>query len=103
MSPRFISEALVPGGVFDAAPVTRGEPALPARFAWHAEVLRVCALRRAWRSTKTDRGDVYLKRHWFELELEDGRNAVVYFDRQGRRGEPRWWLYTLEDPPETQG
>jgi hypothetical protein len=95
VSQRFVSEAIVPGGDFDVATMARGEPGLPGLFVWREETLRVAALRRTWRSTKTDRGDVYVKRHWFEVLLADGRSAVVYFERQARRGESRWWLYTI--------
>ncbi|MFN2459517.1 MAG: DUF6504 family protein [Candidatus Velthaea sp.] len=55
------------------------------------------AMTRARRSTRTDHGDVYLARHWYEIECADGRRAVVYFDRQARAGAARWWLYTLEE------
>jgi hypothetical protein len=95
VSLQFVSEALVPAGDFEADPLERGEPGLPPAFVWRGAELRVAELRRTWRSTKTDRGDVYLKRHWFEVLLADGRTAVVYFERQARRGAPRWWLYTL--------
>ncbi len=93
---RFVSEALsasadhVPTGA-----LSRGEPPLPREFAWRDERLIVRDVVRTWRSTVTDRGDVYLAKHWFELALEDGRVAVVYFDRKSRRSEARWWLYTL--------
>jgi hypothetical protein len=91
-----ISEPLEPGDEFvDSAALSAGEPPLPRRFRWrHSEVV-VATVVRAWRSTKTDRGDTYLKRHWFEVETTDGRTAVVYFDRQARRGAARWWLYTI--------
>jgi len=45
---------------------------------------------------KMDRGETYLARHWYELALAGGRRAVVYFDRHARRGQSRWWLYTIE-------
>ncbi len=50
-----------------------------------------------WRSTKNDRGDDYLAKHWYEIVTADGRSAVVYFDRKARRGQPRWWLHSLSD------
>ncbi len=92
----FVSEALTPlDGVHDADGPARGEPAVPLAFRWHDEQLDVEAVNRTWRSTKDDRGDTYLKRHWYEVRLRDGRVAVIYFDRGARRGTPRWWLYTL--------
>jgi hypothetical protein len=95
----FVSEAIVPtGNLFDADGPGAGEPALPASFRWHDELLQIDAVRRTWRSTKDDRGDTYLKRHWYEAALSDGRIAVIYFDRGARRGAPRWWLYTITGP-----
>jgi hypothetical protein len=103
VSLRFVSEAIVPGGDFDVEKLARGEPGLPEFFVWHEETLRVASLRRTWRSTKTDRGDVYVKRHWFEILLDDGKSAVVYFERQARRGTPRWWLSPIAEPGQEAG
>ena len=75
--------------------MSHGEPSLPPAFDWNGEELVVREVHKTWRSLKDDRGDTYLKRHWFEFETADGRTAVVYFDRGARRGQPRWWLYTL--------
>jgi len=59
--------------------------------------LRISAVRKTWRSFKDDRGDTYVKRHYFEIELTDGAVAVVYFERQAKRNTARWFLYTLDD------
>jgi hypothetical protein len=91
----FVGKPLVPEGALEVAALSHGEPSLPPAFILDDERLEVRALRRTWRSTKEDRGDVYLKKHWFEFETTDGRIAVVYFDRGARKGAPRWWLYTL--------
>lgn len=97
-APQFISEALrASAESIDDGALSRAEPALPAAFTWRDERLVVASVVRTWRSTNTDRGDVYLARHWYELALEDGRAAVVYFDRKSRRNQPRWWLYTISD------
>jgi hypothetical protein len=61
----FISEPIEP-----AAPSGTD---LPRAFAWRNETLDVRTVRRTWRGTKEDRGDVYLKRHWYEFETADGR------------------------------
>lgn len=90
MSRHFISEAIAPSAV-----VTSEE--LPPAFHWRDETLEVKTVRKKWRSTKEDRGDMYLKRHWFEFETGEGRIATVYFDRAAKREQPRWWLYALED------
>ena len=93
---RFVSKPIAPeGAAFDVDTMSHGEPSLPPAFRFGDELLTIGELRKTWRSTKTDRGDVYLKRHWFEFSTTDGRIAVVYFDRGARRGQPRWFLYTL--------
>jgi hypothetical protein len=96
--PHFVSEPIspVPGSV---EPSSGGEPALPAAFKWKDDELVVSSLIRTWRGTKVDRGDTYLKRHWFEFETSDNRLAVVYFDRQAKRGAARWWLYSIGTRP----
>ncbi|HEY0613806.1 MAG TPA: DUF6504 family protein [Candidatus Elarobacter sp.] len=95
--PEFVSEALAPSAeCIDTGALSRGEPPLPREFGWRGERLVVGTVRRTWRSTTTDRGDVYLARHWFEVLLADGRSAVLYFDRKSRRDRPHWWLYTIE-------
>jgi Family of unknown function (DUF6504) len=91
----FVGKAIVPEGALDVATLAQGEPSLPAAFTYGGERLEVRALRNRWRSSKDDRGDTYVKKHWFEFEAADGRIAVVYFDRSARKGAPRWWLYTL--------
>jgi len=99
MPRQFVSQPLQPiGATFDPAKMSHGEPSLPVAFEWNDQQLKIRSQIRTWRSTKTDRGDVYLARHWFELEVEDGRRAVVYFERQAPRKAPRWWLYTIEEP-----
>jgi hypothetical protein len=93
---RFVSEPLAPSDEWrDSPALSRGEPALPQRFRWHDDDLVIAGVSRTWRSTNTDRGDVYLARHWYETTLDDGRVAVIYFDRKARAGQSRWWLYTI--------
>ena len=94
----FIAKPIVPeSSAVDADGHGRMEPAPPAAFRFGEERLAVARVVRSWRSNRSDRGDVYLKKHWFEIELDDGRVAVVYFDRSARRDSPRWWLYTLDE------
>src|SRR5476649_1216178 len=93
---RFVGESIAPDASFDPVTISHGEPSLPSSFHWRNEVLGIVNTIRAWRSTKIDRGEAYLARHWYEVVLADGRKAVVYFDRHARRGKSRWWLYTIE-------
>ncbi len=95
---QFVSEPLTASAdCIDTGALSRGEPPLPKEFGWRGERFVVREIVRTWRSTTTDRGDTNLARHWYELALEDGRAAVLYFDRTSRRDQPRWWLYTLSD------
>ena len=70
---------------------------MPAVLVFEERFLNVTLVVRSWRSTKGDRGDNYLKRHWFELETAEGPRLEVYFDREARRGAPQWWLYTIDE------
>jgi hypothetical protein len=98
MGMHFISEPLEAASAsFDPEIMSQGEPSLPSAFRWRDETLAVRSTVRTWKSTKVDRGDTYVKRHWFEIDLDDGRRATVYFERQAKRGQPRWWLYTIEE------
>jgi hypothetical protein len=93
---RFISRPIEAiDAAFDNDASGRVEPALPAAFHFDDETLTVRTQLRSWRTNKDDRGDTYVKRHWFEFETADGRRAIVYFDRGAKRGAPRWWLYTI--------
>ena len=94
MSKHFISQPLLADA---GSPDGNMEPVLPEAFDWNGERLVVENVLRTWRSTKTDRGDVYLKRHWFEFVLSDGRVATVYFDRAAKPRAPHWWLYAIEE------
>ncbi|HKU80601.1 MAG TPA: DUF6504 family protein [Candidatus Tumulicola sp.] len=94
---RFVSQAIEPlgDGLFTAAIGT--EPPVPKTFVWGDRKLVVTAVLKKWRSTKDDRGDTYLKRHWFALQTACGLTIEVYYDRQARRTAPRWWLYSVVD------
>ncbi len=94
----FVSEAIVPvADAFDPRSISAGEPSLPPAFTWRGRSLQIAEVRRTWRGLKDDRGEMYLKRHYFEVALTDGAVAVVYFMRQAKRGAPRWFLYTLDE------
>lgn len=96
----FVGKALEPDGAMETATLSHGEPSLPPAFRLDGERIVVRELRKTWRSSKEDRGDVYLKKHWFEFETTDDRIAVVYFDRGAMRNKPRWWLYTISSAEE---
>ena len=94
---RFVSAAIQPTGSALASQATGSEPPVPSVFSWAGRELAVKTILRTWRSTKNDRGDNYLKRHWYEIETTDGAILQVYYDREGRRGESPWWLFTIDE------
>jgi hypothetical protein len=64
----FVGKPIVPeGGGFGVDALGRFEPVLPRIFRFGEELLTVSVVQRSWRSTKDDRGDTYLKRHWFQF------------------------------------
>ncbi len=92
---KFVGQSIAPAGDAFITPASGNEPPVPRVFRWNDRTFEVSTVLRSWRTTKTDRGDVYLKRHWFELETASGEKLEVYFDREARRAAPRWWLYTV--------
>jgi Family of unknown function (DUF6504) len=94
---RFVSRPIEPAGEGFITPASGSEPPVPRAFLWDGQTLSITAVLRTWRSTKSDRGDVYLKRHWFELRTASGQRVEVYYDRDFRRGASPWWLYTIEE------
>jgi len=97
---QFVSEPITP--VKDALDVSRmavGEPGLPRAFAWRGTRYRVAHLRSAWKESgpcRTAGREVYLRKHWYEVETTDGSVMKLYFERQSRGNtKRRWWLYTL--------
>jgi hypothetical protein len=97
---QFVSEAIEPrAGSFDTIAMARGEAGVPGEFIWRGTAYTVEELLASWKGTKTDRGEVYLKRHWFRVRVSGGQRMVIYCERQatpGRSPKRRWWLYTIE-------
>jgi len=96
----FVGEAILPAaGSFDATAMARGEPGVPKSFTWRGKEYVVARVRSAWKSTGKDRGEVYLRRHWFEVETETGERMTIYCERQAKnlkKPKARWWLYAVE-------
>lgn len=98
MMRRFASAALTPLGDGFITTADGSAPPIPNVFSWKEGEFHVTRVLRSWRSTKTDRGDTYLKRHWFELETAERQRIEVYYDREARKGASHWWLYTIVSP-----
>jgi hypothetical protein len=93
---KFVSRPLVVAGDGFVMPASGSQPPVPRAFLWDDRTLVITAVLRSWRSTKGDRGDTYLKRHWFELETACGLRLEVYYDREARRGTSPWWIHTVQ-------
>ena len=44
-------------------------------------------------------GQVYLRRHWFEVRTDKGMIWTLYCLRQAKKGGQRWWLYKADQEP----
>jgi len=111
--PKLISEAILPlAGTSDPAAMSRGEPGLPAAFTWRGRTFSITVCRRTWKQLRPESGggELYLRRHYYLLEMEDGREWTVYCLRHpprpggSGRGEKsdaprvprqRWFLYSI--------
>ncbi len=99
-----ISEAIKPkSGTFNASRMARGEPGLPEGFTWRDESFDVVEILRAWKESSREgshaQGELYLRRHCYQVRMSDDSIWTVYFIRQTpKSGNPkqRWFLYTLD-------
>ena len=99
----FVSEPIVPApGSFDATAMSRGEAGCPHRFSWRGRELVVEQLLSTWKSSTADRGEMYLRRHWFAVRTTTGERMTLYCDRQAhnsKRPKSRWWVYSVAAAP----
>jgi RimJ/RimL family protein N-acetyltransferase len=99
--PQFISERIVPDtGMFDVATMSRGEPSLPTSFRWREQRYHVARTLSTHRQMGEDRGDKYVRRHYYDIETTDALRMSLYFERNPSSPSKRkeWWLYTLTLP-----
>ncbi len=96
---QFISEPITPvPGAFDPRGIAQGEPGMPARFVWRGEEYRVDEVLAVWKTSGPEAtGEVYLRRHWWELRTTTGLVMKIYFERQKNRknAKDRWFVYTV--------
>jgi len=101
----FISEPIVPrSGSFASAGMARGEPGLPASFAWRGREYAVARLVESWKSTSPDRGggsEMYVRKHWYRVQTSTGEVMTLYFTRQPSSGRSksrqRWFLFSIRE------
>jgi RimJ/RimL family protein N-acetyltransferase len=99
--PQFISERVAPdAGAFDIATMSRGEPSLPKTFTWREQRYHVARTLATHRQMGEDRGDHYVRRHYYDIETTDALRMTLYFERNpsSRSNRKEWWLYTLTLP-----
>lgn len=103
---QFISERITPDPTsFDPTTAAIGEPALPMRFTWRKRLYSIRTIVRRWKEYEPDRthgsGELYLRRHWLEVEVDGGTIMKIYFARQPgpmRSAKARWWIYSTREP-----
>ena len=99
---QFVSEPIVPvAGTFDTRSIAIGEPGLPQRFTWRGEEYAVNEVLAVWKTSSPDStGEVYLRRHWWEVRTISGHVMKLYFERQKNRknAKARWFIYTVVEP-----
>lgn len=95
-----ISEPLLPlAGSFDTRAMGRGEPGLPTGFIWRERTYSIALVLETWKQSEREggSGELYLRRHYFRLRMDDGSIWTVYFVRQTPKSgnvKQRWFLYT---------
>jgi len=97
----FISERITPEpGSSDVGAMSRGEPGVPKALVWRGERFETARLLLTRRDMGTDRGDVYVRRHYYEIETADQLRMMLYFERNpsDRTKRKAWWLYTVAFP-----
>ena len=103
MNEKFVSESLKPVmATFDTARMARGEPGLPGAFTWRDRTIRIVRVQREWRETGPchhGNGEQYVRKHWYEVEDDNGRLLKIYFQRQakGRQAQARWTLFSVAE------
>jgi hypothetical protein len=99
MEERFVSESIQPAaGTANAGAMSRGEPGLPHAFTWRGRRYDVGQIEQTWKTSTVDRGNPYLRRHWFRFSTTSGERMTIYCLRQVKdrqHGDRRWWLYSF--------
>lgn len=80
--------------------MSHGEPSVPAAFIWREQRFDVARVLATRRGMGQDRGDTYLRRHYYDIETADAVRMTLYFERNpsDRSKRKRWWLYTYTLP-----
>ncbi len=101
-SQRFISEMIQPADQsFDTSRMMMGEPGLPKSFNWRNKQLKIIRVIKQWKETGRcthSASEMYLRKHWYEVKLDTGEGARIYFQRQSKSNnkKSRWCLFSIE-------
>jgi phosphoribosylglycinamide formyltransferase-1 len=102
---QFVSEQMLPvAGTGNVRRMAVGEPGLPKRFRWRGQEYVVARVLATWKVSTPEGhkagGEMYLRRHYYRIQTEQGAVLTVYCERQSRsprRPKARWWVYTVEE------
>ncbi|MBN1870443.1 MAG: cytoplasmic protein [Candidatus Omnitrophica bacterium] len=88
----------------DTSRMSAGEPGLPKEFTWRKETVAVKKVLRHWRTAGPCRhgsGEMYLRKHWYEIETASGKTMKVYFQKptKGKGKDAGWWVFSLKNKP----
>lgn len=103
MEQKFVSESIKPVIVTaETNAIVAGGPVLPYEFIWRGTTLVIANVIRTWRETgpcKHGSSELYVRKHWYEVETTSKQKAKIYFERQarGRKITKRWWLFSIEN------
>jgi hypothetical protein len=100
---QFVSEPITPvAGTADPSAMSRGEPGLPHQFTWRTRTYTIVNVLQTWKSSTRDRGELYLRRHWYRIVTDSGEQMTLYCERQAKnrtRPKSRWWIYSFRPAP----
>ncbi|NBB95250.1 MAG: hypothetical protein GVY16_05875 [Planctomycetes bacterium] len=102
---QFISEPIDPvAKTAEAAAMARGEPGLPQAFTWRGRRFTIDHTLKAWKQSQPEGrkkgNERYLRRHYWTVRTTTGEMMTLYCLRTARRGQHRWFLYTIDDGPD---
>ena len=101
--PPFVSEPVEPEpGTFDASAMARGEPGRPEAFTWRGRRHQVADVVSEYKESSPEggSGELYLRRHYYEVTTDAGLTMTLYCERQARSSSAakrRWYVYTVRD------
>jgi hypothetical protein len=101
LEPRAVLEPIVPEpGSFAAGTMARGEPGVPARFAWRGRTYVVAEVLDAKREVGrcyAGADETYARRHVTRVRVETGEIMTLSAARGPSRGAGRWILRSVLD------